>query len=279
MNDPANSHPLFTIITPSLNCRQFLPRNIASIRQQGLPAGSIEHWVIDGGSKDGTVEWLREQPDLHFVSEKDRGLSDAVNKGIQRATGTWILWLNADDELAPGALPSFLAARREFPEFRLFCGAEKIYDYEGRHEGTLPPRSYRLGELLGIRTDVNQAATFVHRDVYARVGLLDLGFRYAMDYELTVRAAREFPCKAIPAVLAHYHRRRGSIMDTGIANQHREFLRVRRQRHQSYLGAGELRIRFYLATEPLRRQPWIRRFVRTIKGMIGIRSPQPLPTT
>src|SRR6266508_2875793 len=96
--------PLFSVVTPALNCGRYLPRNLASVQSQGLPQREIEQWVINGGYRDGTVELLKRQPEIRYISEQDGGLSDAVNKGIQRASGHWIVWLNADDELAPGAL-------------------------------------------------------------------------------------------------------------------------------------------------------------------------------
>jgi glycosyltransferase involved in cell wall biosynthesis len=271
------NQPLFSIITPTLNCGRFLPRNLASIRSQGLPAEEIEHWVIDGGSKDGTVEFLREQSDVRFISEEDQGLSDAVNKGIQRATGQWIIWLNADDELAPNALKTFKDALTHHPEARLFCGGQKIFGYDGQLERTDPGWDYNVEELLGTRTSIIQASTFAHRSVYEKVGLLKVDFRRAMDYEWTVRAAREFRCQPLPDILTHYHRRPGSIMDANMAGFFREFLRVRRTYHLSRLGPGELRIRFYLATEPLRQIQWLRRCVRSVKRIHGCEPAHPVP--
>ena len=271
------TRPFFSIITPALNARAFLPRNLASVRAQGLAPGEIEHWVIDGGSKDGTVEWLQAQPELKFISEKDRGLSDAVNKGIQRATGEWILWLNADDELAPGAMATFKAATTRFPDARVFCGAEEMRGYDGTVEEVLQPWDYNLKELLGTRIAINQAATWVHRSVYERVGLLDVSIRYAMDYEWTVRAMREFRCQPIPEVLAVYHRRPGSLMDAHMAAHYETCLRVRRTLGMGYFDRGEFAIRFYLLTEPLRRQRWLRSLVRQVKGFFGCAPAHPLP--
>lgn len=134
---------LFTIITPALNCRELLPRNIASVRAQRL-TNQIEHWVIDGGSKDGTVEFLQTQPDVRFISEKDNGLSNAVNKGIQRATGEWIIWLNADDELAVNALSEFLKLVRQFPNTYVFSGSQKLFGYDGSLERISEGWDYNL---------------------------------------------------------------------------------------------------------------------------------------
>ncbi len=267
---------LFTIITPALNCRELLPRNIASVRAQRL-TNQIEHWVIDGGSKDGTVEFLQTQPDVRFISEKDNGLSNAVNKGIQRATGEWIIWLNADDELAVNALSEFLKLVRQFPNTYVFSGSQKLFGYDGSLERISEGWDYNLKDLLGRRPAIVQASTFVHRLVYEKVGLLDESCRYAMDYEWTVRAMHHFRCQPLPIVLTHYHRRPGSITDAGMPNSFHEILRVRRKYGKSRVELAEWRFRFYIWTEPLRRVIWLRRAVRAIKGWFGQKPLHPIP--
>jgi glycosyltransferase involved in cell wall biosynthesis len=263
------STPFFSIVTPTLNCAAFLPRNFASIASQGLPLDEIEHWVIDGGSTDGTQKLLSQKADIKYISEKDDGLSDAVNKGIRRAAGEWIIWLNADDELAPGALIAFKEAVKTNPGIFMFCGRQDVFRYDGSLEATSEGWDYNLKDLLGRRTAILQASTFVHRKVYEKVGLLDVNFRYAMDYEWMVRAAHQFSCQPLAVVLTRYHRRKGSIMDAHIADQFREFLRVRRHYRQSYFSPAEWRIRFYLLTNPLRRIGKLRKGVRQIKKSFG----------
>src|SRR6266404_2031073 len=142
------SRQFFTVVTPSLNCGALLPRNLKSVHSQGLPPEEIEHWVIDGGSKDETLGILKQQSHVKYISEKDKGLSDAVNKGIQRASGQWIIWLNADDELAPGALTAFKDALKNFTETYLFCGAQKVFAYDGRLESITEGWNYNLHDLL-----------------------------------------------------------------------------------------------------------------------------------
>jgi len=248
-----------------------LPRNLASVRNQGLAAEDLEHWVIDGGSKDGTVEFLGEQPDVLWVSEPDRGLSHAVSKGVERATGEWIIWLNADDALEEHALSNFLKALPKYPETYVFCGAQKMFTYDGQLECIRDGWDYNLRELLGSRIDINQASTIVHRKVYAQVGLLDESYRHAMDYEWTVRAMHHFRCQPLPVIVSHYHRRVGSIMDKGMGDQFRAILRVRRKYGRSRFEPAELMFRWYIATEPLRRVGWLRRAVRRIKSAAGIK--------
>src|SRR5689334_4267203 len=104
--------PLLTVVTPCLNAASTLPEALASV-----PAHpEIEHVVVDGGSTDGTTELLASAAGVRFVSEPDRWLSDAMNKGVAMATGEWIGWLNADDYYLPGALHRVLAALSGNPD-------------------------------------------------------------------------------------------------------------------------------------------------------------------
>jgi glycosyltransferase involved in cell wall biosynthesis len=260
---------LFSIVTPSLNCRDYISTNITSVRKQGFGPDQLEHWVIDGGSTDDTLDILKGAHDTKWISEPDKGLSDAVNKGIQRAAGDWIIWLNADDYLADNALAIFLEYARRHPDIRIFCGDETILRYDGSVEQTVPGWDYNLKDLLGIKTGMNQAATFVHREVYQKVGLLDVSVRDAMDYEWLVRAMHHYRCVPIRRVLAFYRRRSGSIIDANAVNFFKTFLALRRKYNKPRLSGAEFRIRFYIYTDWLRRIPWSRRFVRRIRGLFG----------
>jgi glycosyltransferase involved in cell wall biosynthesis len=268
---------LFTVITPSFNCAEYIRINIESVRAQGFEPEQLEHWIIDGGSTDGTIEVLKGESGIQWLSERDRGLSDAVNKGIQRARGDWIVWVNADDWLAPGALRTFLQSVERNPAARIFCGAQSWMRYDGSLEQIVPAWDYDLKELLGSRTGINQASTFIHRDVFATVGLLDVEDKYTMDYEFLVRAMHHYQCVPIPEVLSFYRRRRGSITDANMLRQFQNFLRLRRRYRQPYLCLAEFRVRFYLYTDWLRRLPWVRRAVRRAKRLVGHEPLHPIP--
>src|SRR5690242_3725126 len=112
----------FSVVTPSFNCKEFIEENLQSVRNQALAADQLEHWIIDGGSTDGTIEILKRTQGVKWVSARDKGLSDAVNKGIQMAAGDWILWLNADDLLAKDACKVFLEYVEKYPHIRIFAG-------------------------------------------------------------------------------------------------------------------------------------------------------------
>ncbi|HEX3720182.1 MAG TPA: glycosyltransferase family 2 protein [Verrucomicrobiae bacterium] len=260
---------LFSIITPSLNCKDYISANIESVRKQGFGAEELEQRVIDGGSTDGTLDVLRSEAEIEWISEPDKGLADAVNKGIQRAKGDWIIWLNADDALADDGLKTFLRYVHLHPGIRIFCGNQAILRYDGTVEQVVPGWDYNLKDLLGVRTGMNQAATFVHQEVYQKAGLLDVGNRYTMDYEWLVRAMHHYKCVPIPHVLTHYRRRKGSITHAHLTKQYEDFLAIRRRYEKSYFTLGELRIRFYLYTDPLRQIGWLRKFVRVIKRLFG----------
>ncbi|MDB6026132.1 MAG: hypothetical protein JWM68_2355 [Verrucomicrobiales bacterium] len=267
---------IFSVITPSFNCKDYILENIESVRRQGFGSDDLEHWIIDGGSTDGTIELLKRQNGIKWISEPDNGLSDAVNKGIQRAKGEWIIWLNADDVLSSDACKIFLDYARKYPDVRIFAGEQNILRYDGSLERVSPAWDYNLRELLGLRTGINQASTFVHREAYEKIGVLDVSNRYTMDYEWLIRAMHRYNCVPIPQVLASYRRRRGSITDAGLVYQFKDFLRIRRQYKKSYFSAAELRIRFYLYTDWLRRIRWIRRSIRGMKTLLGKKPLHPM---
>ena len=269
MHMDTDSNILFTVITPALNCAEFIQRNIDSVLGQGLPSGCLEHWVIDGGSTDRTVELLKSSPNIRWISEPDRGLSDAVNKGLSRARGQWIAWLNADDELAPGALRTILDQSSAHPDVDIFSGDEIILRYDGTQEQVIKGRPYSYDDLLGYNPGINQASTFLRRCLVERIGKLDINIRYAMDYEWLVRATRVAKCVYIPQVLSIYHRRQGSIMDSHMADHYRTFRAVRRSHHRKLNERLEWMILFYLLTEPLRRIRGIRKIVRLAKRQAG----------
>ncbi len=113
--------PLVTIVTPSFNQAGFIEETIQSVIAQDYQP--IEHLVIDGGSTDGTLELLRKYQDhLSWVSEPDRGQTDAINKGFRRAHGAILCWLNADDVLMPGAISTVASYFESHPQVSFVYG-------------------------------------------------------------------------------------------------------------------------------------------------------------
>ena len=168
---------LVTVVTPCLNPGARLTRCLDSVAAQSYP--DVEHVVVDGGSTDGTVELL-EQRGVRFVSEPDRGQTDALEKGFAMARGELLSWLNADDELDPAAA-----------ELAASSGAEWVYGNcvvveEGRRSVWVPTRRYGAREVEAGEM-IPQPGSFFTRGAFERAGGLDPSFDLAMDIDLWIR--------------------------------------------------------------------------------------------
>ncbi len=177
----------FTIITPSYNQAGFIERTLESVRSQDYP--QVEHLVVDGGSTDGTLEILRRQGDrIRWVSERDRGQSDAINKGFRLATGDIVAWLNSDDTYRPGALAAVAQFWEEHPGLDMVQGDGYLVDSQDRPLRLLRPGPFDVRRLIarGV-SDLVQPACFWRREVVDRVGGLEPNLHYAMDYDFFIR--------------------------------------------------------------------------------------------
>ncbi len=182
-----------TIITPSFNQARYLERTLRSIHEQE-GTFTLQHLVMDGGSTDESVAILeRWKEKLQYVSEADKGQSDALRKGIARATGDVVGWINSDDLLLPGALAAVAGYFQANPAVRWAYGRCRIID---EHDREIRRWVTRYKELLGRRFSlpllllenyISQPATFFRKDLYEEVGGLDIGLTYDMDYDLWLR--------------------------------------------------------------------------------------------
>jgi glycosyltransferase involved in cell wall biosynthesis len=201
----------FSVITPSFNQRVYLEQTAASVLGQ---SGGVElRWIVmDGGSTDGTVDFLRSltDPRVQWTSEKDRGQADALNKGLARATGEVIGWINSDDLYASGALAAVAAALVQNPQAGWAIGQCDIIDASNR---TIRPgvtryknrglRRYSYRRLLR-ENFISQPAVFFRRDWLNRVGPLDASLHHAMDYDLWLRLAGLGDPIVLNQILAHF---------------------------------------------------------------------------
>jgi len=187
-----------SIITPSFNQARYIESTIRSVLEQGCP--SIEYIIVDGGSTDGSVDVIRRYADklAWWVSEQDKGQTDALNKGFSRATGDIFAWLNSDDTYEPGAVAAAVKYLTEHPEVGVVYADTNFIDENGRVIGRFPAAQtdYRL--LRQGYVHVPQQAAFFRADLWRQVGPLDPDFYFAMDYDLWVRLAKLAPFAYLP---------------------------------------------------------------------------------
>lgn len=193
--------PRFSVVTPTLNMGDRLARCIDSVRKQNY--AYVEHIVIDACSTDGTLQLLESSEGVTWISEPDRGQSDAINKGLRMATGDLIGWLNADDVLEPGALERIVQTARANPTAGLFYG-DVVYVEPERSWRRSPAPHFSLDGLCR-RNTVLQPGSFWTRWAQEVVGELDENFQYAMDYEYWIRFAKSgVEAVYVPHVLARF---------------------------------------------------------------------------
>ena len=188
-----NSFPRISVAIPSFNQGQYLEDTLTSILDQNYP--DVEIFVFDGGSTDATVDVLKKY-DKHltfWVSEKDKGQTDAINKGLRRATGQILAYLNSDDFFLPNAFHFVAQAYRAHPNAGLYTGNGLIVD--GRKEN---PRlymreiGYTYDSLLRGSCYLLQPSTFISRQAWEKAGEFDDTLRFAMDLDYWLRVGKDF---------------------------------------------------------------------------------------
>lgn len=180
-------YPRITIVTPSFNQAAFLERTIRSVLDQNY--ANLEYIIVDGGSTDGSVEVIRRYADrlAWWVSEPDRGQTDAINKGLHRATGDWVAWQNSDDIYYPGAFHDLAAAAARHPEAGLIIGDMMLIDADDR-----PLRDIRYVKptykaLLAEGMVLANQAAFWRRQAHTNIGLFTEDLHCSFDYDWFLR--------------------------------------------------------------------------------------------
>lgn len=195
---------LVSIVTPSYNQARYLEETMRSVLEQDYP--HIEYIVVDGGSTDGSREIIEKYADrlAWWVSEKDRGQTDAINKGFARARGDVLAWLNSDDTYQPGAVREAVEFLQRNPQVGLVYGDANYIDEHGRVIGRFPAAQTDYRRLRQGYVHIPQQSAFFRADLWRKVGPLDASFYFAMDYDLWVRLAREAPIVYYPRLWANF---------------------------------------------------------------------------
>ena len=187
--------PLVSIITPSFNQSRYLEATIQSVLSQDHPR--IEYILVDGGSTDGSLDLIKKYSDrlAWWVSEKDRGQTDAINKGFARATGDILAWINSDDTYEPGAVTTAVKTLQAHPEVGMVYADCNYINEEGRVIGRFPAARTDRSRLRNGYVHIPQQTTFFRSGLWRQLGPLDPSFYFAMDYDLWTRIAAKAPVK------------------------------------------------------------------------------------
>ncbi len=254
----------FSVITPSFNQGRFIEENIQSVLAQNYP--NFEHIIIDGGSTDNTIEILNKYSHLNWLSEPDRGQAHALNKGLKKATGDIICWLNSDDLLYKKA---FHVVNKFFAENlnkSIVIGNISIVDENRNLLWKERAAKVTFDGLLNGTQCVQQQSTFFRKEVFDKVGVFDESYNYCMDHEFWIRAASKFEFYVIDADLAMFRRYPGIKTTSDEFGFIKERVRIKRKHKAKIISYGNVRLLYSIIASPFKKIPVLRRLVRKIKG-------------
>ena len=199
-----NDRPLVSIVTPSFNQARYIEATIQSVLSQDYPR--LEYLIVDGGSTDGTVEIIKQYEGrlAWWVSEKDQGQTDAINKGFGRARGQILAWLNSDDTYEPGTVSAAVKYLLDHPDVGMVYGDCNFINDDGRVIGKFgsAQTDYRL--LRRGYVHIPQQTMFFRAEWWKHIGPLDPSFYFAMDYDLWTRLAAHTELKYVPQTWANF---------------------------------------------------------------------------
>lgn len=202
--------PKISVITPTLNQGNFIEKTILSVLSQNYP--NLEYIIMDGVSVDNTLSILKKyKKKLIYFSDKDKGQSDAINKGIKISTGEIICYLNSDDYLHPNSLKKVANYFLNNKEICWLTGKCLIVDENGievRKIITIYKNLFlkflRFKGIFTVIQFISQPATFWRKDVIKNVGLFDINLNYDMDYDYWLRIWQKYPLYFLDDYLASY---------------------------------------------------------------------------
>lgn len=240
--------PRISIVTPSCNQGQFIEETIRSALLQGYP--NLEYIIIDGGSADNSVEIIKKYESwlAYWVSEKDRGQSHAINKGLGYCSGDIFNWINSDDLLAPNALHVVALAWSKTPQV-IIAGCVVNFNEAGNEE-LISPNALTLENFVNKRKARenrlawHQPGIFLPRTGVNKAGGVQEGLRFTMDHFLMINLLKRYDVVYVPDVLARF-RLHGNSKTLTYGSLHFKLERVKKLRTmkdlQQYVSPKELK--------------------------------------
>ena len=194
--------PLVSIVTPSFNQGDYIEKTIKSVINQDYQ--NVEHIVIDGGSTDDTLNILKKYDSkIKWLSEKDRGQAEAINKGIRLTEGEIVAWLNSDDTFLPEAIKKVVNCFLNHSKVKMVYGKSYFIDTTGKIVGKYPTEPFDYQRLAAFNF-ICQPSAFFKRDAFFDVGELNPGLQYSLDYDLWIRIAKTFQIMYINQFISNY---------------------------------------------------------------------------
>lgn len=201
-----NAFPKISIITPTFNSEIYLEETILSILEQNYP--NLEYIIVDGGSTDNTLNIIKKYQDnlAYWVSEKDNGMYDAIQKGVDKSTGEILAWINSDDLYHKKAFFIVAEIFSKFQKINWLLGAVALSDEYGRgiHIGN-SKKFTKYDFLMGDFKFIQQESCFFRRSLYERAGgYIDKTLKYAADFELWFRFFRYDQLYVVDALIGSF---------------------------------------------------------------------------
>lgn len=221
--------PILSVVTPVRNSVAYLSHALDSVARLTTPH---EHIVVDGGSTDGTVELLenRNDPQLRWISEPDRGQTHAVNKGFARASGELLAWLNGDDELISAAVDRAVSYLHLHGEIGAVFGGMHVLDEQGIVRRRYQPGRYSWRRYLIMGDYIPTPSIIFRRSLLDEVGMLDEEYVDAADYDFYLRLFERCRVARRPEALIRFRYHPDSKTAKDVWLQQQEALRIRLRR-------------------------------------------------
>jgi len=260
--------PKISIVTPSYNQAKYLEETILSIINQNYP--NLEYIIIDGGSTDNSVEIIKkyEKHLAYWISEKDKGQSDAINKGFRIATGEIICWLNSDDILIEGALDKVVKCFKDNKELDLVNGNLLLIDENSKilsNHFILKQKNWYAKNGIYY---VSQPSMFWKRKIFDTIGLLREDFHASMDTEFLIRIFKNrFNIGHIEKILAGFRMHGTSKSSAGWENLDylRDLKELQKLYGNGYGGKPKLFFKLIYGGEKLIKGIYLKKWLFTLK--------------